>query len=150
MADDARQAQPLSKPVEKMETQYLTPQRAVNRGLWTIVVPTIAVLVAPVFVFVLLVKLHHLPATGPGGVSWALPAFLVSAVGSQLVWSIQGPRWRLWAYRRVEDIASLKRLAAERKMIGPEGSIFEWTEIASRRVRDELRQLEAAARTRRT
>lgn len=133
-----------------MQTQYLSPGEAVNRGLWTIVVPTIAVLVAPLVLFIALVKLHHLPTTGPGGMSWALPAFFVSCVGSQLVWSIQVPRWRLWAYRRVEDIASLKRLAVKRKMIGPEGSLFEWTEIMSRQVRDELRHLEAASRTRGT
>lgn len=131
-----------------METPHVSPQKAVNRGLWTIVVPSMTVLTMPVVVFVVLVKLEYLGTTAPGGMNWALPAFLVSSLGSWLVWSTQVPRWRLWAYRRVNDVVSLKRLAVESRIVWPDGSFFERTEIMSRQVRDELRNLEAASMSR--
>jgi hypothetical protein len=60
-----------------------------------------------------------------------------------LAWSILVPRWRLWAYEQVDDIEALKREAVAAQLTWPEGHWLERTEIASRQLRHELRQLEA-------
>lgn len=102
-----------------------------------------AVLLVPLVAFVMFAKLGYIASVGYAGMKWALPTFFVSFVGSWLVWSIQVPRWRLWAYRHVGDIPLLKRLAAAKQLIWNDGSIFEKTEIMSRSVREELKRLEA-------
>jgi hypothetical protein len=130
-----------------METP-VSPEEALRRAFWMVKLPSMAVLLGPLLTFVLLAKLKYVPSIGYPGMKWAAPFFLVSFVGGWLVWSIQVPRWRLWAYRRVNDIALLKELAVERHIIWQDGSIFEKTEIASPHVRDELRRLEAGARER--
>ena len=43
-------------------------------------------------------------------------------------WSVLVPRWRLWAYQRVDDVPALLEEAAQRQVIWPKGSFFERTE----------------------
>lgn len=57
-------------------------------------------------------------------------------------WSFNVPRWRVWAYRRVDDITALKRTAISVGLIWPAGSWFEKTEIRSRALQAELDCLE--------
>ena len=61
------------------------------------------------------------------------------------LWMIKAPS--LWAYQRVKNISRLKQLAIEKQLIWAEGSIFERTEIMSKRVRLELRRLESGSRS---
>jgi len=61
---------------------------------------------------------------------WAI--FLIGFLGAWLWWSIAVPKWRLWAYERVDDIAELKRRAVAQQLIWPDGSILAKTEIKSR------------------
>src|SRR5262249_45520087 len=105
-------------------------------------VPSLATLVVPLLTYPVLAKLGHVPSIGYPGMKWALPILFGSIAASWLVWSVQVPRWRLWAYRRVGDIRLLKRAAAASQLIWREGSIFERTEIMSRSVRSELKRLE--------
>lgn len=65
-------------------------------------------------------------------------------VPSWLVWSSQITLWRLWAYRRVDDVAALKD-AANGLLIWPDGHVFERTEFRSRRQAEELRRLEQSS-----
>jgi len=58
-----------------------------------------------------------------------------------LWWSLSVPKWRVWAYERVSDLAQLKLLAVQGGLTWPDGWIFEKTEIKSKR----LRALEEAA-----
>jgi hypothetical protein len=67
-----------------------------------------------------------------------------------LAWSLLTPRWRLWAYERVENIEELKRLAVERRLTWPDGHIFGKTEIVSRSMREKLRSLEDEKQTARS
>jgi hypothetical protein len=78
--------------------------------------------------------------SGPILVGLMLSGFL----GGWLSWSILVPRWRLWAYRRVDNLSALKALAVQRSLIWPEGHIFERTEIRPRWLRGELAGLEAS------
>jgi hypothetical protein len=67
--------------------------------------------------------------------------------GAWTAWSFMTPIWRLWAYRRVDDLDELKALAVEAKVVWPEGHPFQRTEIMSAATRTELQRLEAAARS---
>jgi hypothetical protein len=121
-------------------------EQAIRRAFWTVKAPSIAAFLLPLGTYIVLAKVGYLPSIGYAGMRWALPTFALSFVGSWLVWSVQIPRWRLWAYQRVDDIELLKELAVERQYIWPEGSVFQKTEFMSQAVRDQIRALEARVR----
>jgi hypothetical protein len=129
-----------------MLQETITAEQALKRAFWRVKLPSMAILIVPLLAYAGLAKLNYVPSYGYAGMRLALPTLLFSFVGSWLVWSVQVPRWRLWAYRRVKDIEQLKELAIERQYIWPDGSIFEKTEIMSRKVRDELRKLEEVSK----
>jgi hypothetical protein len=122
----------------------ITAEQPIRRAFWTIKAPSMALLLAPMLTYAIASKLGYVPSYGAAGLKWFLPAFLLSFVGGWVVWSIQVPRWRLWAYERVEDIEALKRKAADNQLIWPEGHFFERTEIASRSTWARIRSFEAA------
>ncbi|ESQ76077.1 hypothetical protein ABAC402_06420 [Asticcacaulis sp. AC402] len=57
-------------------------------------------------------------------------------------WSLAVPKWKLWAYSRVENIKQLKREAVSEGLIWPDGHILEKTEICSKAMRREILRLE--------
>ena len=63
-----------------------------------------------------------------------------------LWWSVSVPKWKLWAYSRVDNLLALKRAAVRAGLIWPDGSLFAKTEICSREVRKQIQALEDAAR----
>lgn len=81
-------------------------------------------------------------AATAGGVAGL--AFLACWPFAWLTWSILAPRWRLWAYERVEDLGELKRLAVQGSLIWPDGHLFERTEIRSKAQRKRISEREAA------
>jgi hypothetical protein len=88
-----------------------------------------------------------LAAIFPGGLQGStLPAWLVMAAVLWCIawaaWSVLVPRWRLWAYRRVENLDSLRQAAVAVGLIWPEGHLFQKTEIASMALKRELARLE--------
>ena len=130
-----------------MDLKYrqVTIDQAIRKAFWMVKLPSMAALFAPLLAYLYLAKLGYLPTIGYAGMKWAVPTLLISFLGSWLVWSIQIPRWRLWAYRRVTDITELKRAAVEAQLIWSEDSGLNKTEIMSRSLRDELRRLEDAS-----
>ncbi|HMY07588.1 MAG TPA: hypothetical protein PLT57_10940, partial [Accumulibacter sp.] len=60
-----------------------------------------------------------------------LPVLLVSFALAWLWWAVSLPRWRLWAYQRVGDIAALKRVAIAVGLTWPDDHLFGKTEIKS-------------------
>ena len=128
-----------------MTEPEVTVDEALRRAFWTVKVPSMFVLLVPLLTYIVLAKLKYLPRIGYAGMKWFVPIFLLALVGSWLVWSIQVPRWRLWAYRRVMDISLLKEHAIQKQIIWNDESIFTRTEIMSSQVRDELGQLEGAS-----
>jgi hypothetical protein len=65
-----------------------------------------------------------------------------------LAWSILTPRWRVWAYQRVDNIDELKARAVEAGVIWPDGHFFERTEIRSAEQRRRILEIEDAYRRR--
>ena len=124
----------------------MTPEKAVARAFWIVQLPSMFFLIAPLAGAVVLMELEYIPSTGTEGLVWFVVLFAPGFLLSWLVWSLQVPRWRLWAYRRVDDLDKLKRLGVESKILWPEGHVFGQTEIASQKVRAELKKLEQAKR----
>jgi len=102
-------------------------------------VPSMVLLFGPMVAFVFLSKFEIIPSQGWDGFKWFSLSFLTGFFGAWLIWSIQIPRWRLWAYQSVNDIQALKKMAVNAGLIWPDGHSFE---IASREVRERIRRLE--------
>lgn len=58
-----------------------------------------------------------------------LTVVILSFVLPWLYWSFAITRWRLWAFKNVNDVYRLERTAVEKKLIWPRGHFFEKTEI---------------------
>jgi hypothetical protein len=125
-----------------IQEPQISVEQALRKGFWTVKVPSMSVLLVPLAIAWFGMKFKFIPSMGYEGMKWFIPTFVTGFVGSWLVWSIQVPRWRLWAYRRVKNISHLKARAAESQLIWSDGSIFQKTEIMSRSVREELLRLE--------
>ena len=69
----------------------------------------------------------------------------VGFIAAWTVWAILAPRWRLWAYRRVEDVQTLKAEAVGMGLIWPDGHFFERTEWRSPKQAREMARLENAS-----
>jgi hypothetical protein len=115
----------------------MTVSRAINLGLLWVNGPVALLLFGPLFVFAGMI--------GNGVVAreqnWVgLPVFLGGFVLAWLWWSFTIPRWRLWAYERVDDISRLRAEAVKVGLTWPDDSVFTGTEIKSpshaRRERD--------------
>jgi hypothetical protein len=120
----------------------VTPEAAVDRAFWSVKAPSIAAMIGPWLAFAALGKFGVIPSVGYAGLKWFLPVFIGGFLAGWLIWSVQVPRWRRWAYERVEDIEELKAHAVAAQLIWPDGHFFAKTEIASHRLRDEIRMLE--------
>jgi ABC-type transport system involved in Fe-S cluster assembly fused permease/ATPase subunit len=122
--------------------QHVTLDEAISRGTRVVNVPVWLLLATPVVVLVIARKYFHM---GMENGRFALALFVlvvVCFVSAWLWWSIAIPRWRLWAYERVEDIPELKRRAVAAMLIWPDGSIFSRTEIKSAAHAQRERELE--------
>ena len=102
--------------------------KAIWIGLLVVNGPVLLLLCGPLFAFDYLQK--H------GGISrsynWVgLPLFIAGFVLAWLWWSLSVPRWRLWAYQRVSDIAALKERAIGVGLTWPDNHMFGRTEIKS-------------------
>ena len=107
----------------------MSPSRAILIGQCFVNGPVFALLFGPSLI---VWQLSGAPAVISVVVGWRLLAsFGISFALAWLWWSISVPRWRVWAYARVEDVAALKQLAVEARLTWPDGSIFERTELKS-------------------
>jgi len=57
-------------------------------------------------------------------------------------WSFMITKWRIWAFENVRDVHELKSRAIAEKLIWPDGSIFEKTEIRTSQDRERLMLIE--------
>ena len=109
----------------------VTIDAAISRGTRIVNIPVLMFLVAPAVVFV---GGRHSVAILIGEKAFILMVgvlFVLCFACAWLWWSIHVPKWRLWAYERVDNIPELKRRAVAAGLIWPDGSIFSRTEIKS-------------------
>jgi hypothetical protein len=118
----------------------VTTSKAIAVGLVIVNGPVLLLLLGPLFVFAHLRDIALVPQSQ----NWlGLPALLGGFVLAWLWWSLSVPRWRLWAYSRVSDIAELKAHAVSVGLTWPDGHVFERTEIKTSAHANEELQLES-------
>lgn len=123
-------------------TGAVTAKEAIRRAFWMVKVPSMVLMAVPMVALYFATIWSWIPLRGP----WVVPIFLLAFIGSWLAWSVQVPKWRLWAYERVDDIDELKVEAMAAQIIWSGSSIFSRTEIASEATRARIRQLEVQKR----
>ena len=130
---------PAEAPVER-----LTPQAAVDAAARYVSGPVLLIMLAPALVTLALGVVAGIPF----GAFWPVAGMvlIVSWLLAWLAWSILTPRWRLWAYERVEDIDELKRIALADRVLWPEGHIIHRSELAPPVLRARLAMIEAERR----
>jgi hypothetical protein len=105
-------------------------------------IPSMIGMFGPWFAFFVAINLDASRGVGVKGLWRFLPSFLGGFILGWLIWSIQVPHWRLWAYQRVADIDELKWSAVAAQILWPEGHVFQKTEIMSRTLRAKLKAFE--------
>lgn len=103
--------------------------KAIWLGLLVVNGPVLLLLVAPLFAFSYLID-HGIVSRSYNWVG--LLAFLGGFLLAWLWWSVSVPKWRLWAFQRVTDIAALKERAVGVGLTWPDNHVFGRTEIKSR------------------
>lgn len=100
----------------------ISVERAILMGYLFVNIPVGLLIAGP-----MLVVAKYVSRPGPWWIA-VLPGGFILA---WLWWSVVIPKWRLWAYERVQDIGELKRSAVDAQLLWPDGSIFQKTEIKS-------------------
>lgn len=73
---------------------------------------------------------------------WIIPAGFILAVGlGWLYWSVMITKWRIWAFENVRNVHELKKRAVQEKLIWPDDSIFEKTEIRTTVEKQKIKSL---------
>src|SRR5881394_2390721 len=108
-----------------MNTQ-VSVRRAIWVGLAVVNGPVLSLLCAPLAVFSALVSRGAVDRE----CNWVgLPVLIASFLLAWLWWSVSVPRWRLWAYQRVQEIAQLKQRAVAVGLTWPDDHPFAKTEL---------------------
>ncbi|MDN3581486.1 hypothetical protein [Mucilaginibacter flavus] len=103
--------------------ETITVDEALKRGQRMVNYPVIAIQVIGYGSAYCLTKFPAIP-------QWLiLILFLFVFIGAWLYWSFKITTWRLWAFEHVDNVYELKLRAIQGKLIWPDGSFFEKTEI---------------------
>jgi len=112
-------------------TRNTSVRQAINIGLVTVNGPVLPLLLAPM----LMILPHMSQIEHAQGLGFAILLFFGSVISGLPVawawWSFSVPRWRLWAYERVENIPRLKKRAVQVGLVWPDGHFFARTEFKS-------------------
>lgn len=116
--------------------KQITVQEAINKGQQTVNYPVFAVMIIGIAfsIFLFNITIHQaIPTT-----------FLLLSIFifPWLYWSFAIVYWRIWAFTNVRNVHELKRKAIEGKLIWPDESIFNKTEIRNSKQQRILDQLE--------
>jgi hypothetical protein len=109
----------------------VTIDQAIARGTRVVNAPVILLLLSPGIVWVCGGRTLAVHIGDTAMFIAMIVLFVGCFIAAWLWWSVQVPKWRLWAYERVDDIPELKRRAIEARLIWPDRSIFSRTEIRS-------------------
>ena len=115
----------------KESKRTITSGAAIVVGTLVVNLPVFALLAGPAFI-----------ASSMGRDDLTLWILLLSFVAAWGWWSLSVPRWRLWAYERVESTSEVHRKALAAGLLWPRGSFLERTEFKSLAQRKRQEQLE--------
>lgn len=116
-----------------------TIKRAIRRGLLVVNGPVLLLLLGPLGVFAFLIEQRIVSRD----YNWVgLVVFLAGFALAWLWWSYAVPRWRLWAYERVDDTSALKEEAVAVGLTWADGNSLGRTEFRSRAQAQRERELD--------
>jgi hypothetical protein len=124
-------------------SKHVSISKAIWLGWLVVNGPVLLLSCGPFFVFDYLIK------SGVISRSYNWAGFLIITLDFVLAWlwwSLSVPKWRLWAYQRVDDIATLKDRAVAVRLTWPDNHFFSRTEIKSRSHALRERQLDTSLR----
>jgi hypothetical protein len=137
------------RSIGETESEMMSVGRAITAGLFWVNGSAMLGFALPIIVALVvsgMVDLDHLP--GFVALIGIAVVFALSFLMSWIAWSFQCPRWRVWAYRKVDDIEALKSSAVTAGLLWPEGHFFQRTELRAKAQSAELISLENAGITR--
>lgn len=108
---------------------------AIAVGTLWVNIPIVPIMMIPnaIYVFIKTEALTNMARPMSHGELFVLLALIgVGFCMSWLWWSINVPKWRLWASQRVNNIELLKARSVAVGLTWPDGHIFERTEIRSK------------------
>ena len=114
--------------------ENLTVDKAIQKGHQWVNYPVAAILIIGIAFSVLLVGILK---SGFG----FLIGFAATFALAWLWWSFMITKWRIWAFENCRNVHELRRRAVNEKLIWPEGSIFEKTEIRNFEQKKKLKSL---------
>jgi len=107
------------KPMQETVSVY----QAMRKGHRTVNYPSVAIFLGLLFATGILCVCELLPF-------WSFPiGFVVALAASWLYWAFMITRWRLWAFDEVRNVHELRKKAIKERLIWPDGSFFERTEL---------------------
>jgi hypothetical protein len=115
----------------------MTEGKAILIGTLWVNIPVFSLMFSPI-----LILLAFVPEPS---VAVAISVFVPGFIFAWLWWSINVPKWRLWAYKRVSDIKALKNKAILAGLVWPDGSLLSRTEIKSKLHAEQERAFEQNA-----
>ena len=119
-----------------MENKIST-EEALQQGQKIITIPTMITMFGLMIIFFVLGDSGLIPN------QLSVLGLLFSIFCSWIVWSLQVPKWKVWAYGRVKDIGELKSSAVESKLIWNDNSIFTRTEIWTKKQKLIIQKLDS-------
>ena len=125
----------------------MTPDKAVSRGVLVVNGSVKLVMFGAPAAAYDIARFMGVDSSSAYGVAFL--AFVACWPLAWLTWSLLVPRWRFWAYNRVDNIDELKAQGVAAGLIWREGHFFERTEIRTPDQRRRLRELEQAWAARR-
>lgn len=105
--------------------ETVTVDEALSKGRKSINTPVLIIMFGLIVLSVYLVTALHISGW------FAAVGILFAFVIAWLYWSFAITKWRLWAFENVRNVHELKNRAVKEKLIWPDGSFWERTEIRS-------------------
>lgn len=105
--------------------ETVTVDEALSKGRKSINTPVLIIMFGLIALSVYLVTALHISGW------FAAVGILFAFVIAWLYWSFAITKWRLWAFENVRNVHELKNRAVKEKLIWPDGSFWERTEIRS-------------------
>ncbi len=115
----------------------ITVDTALRRGQVAVTIPALVTIAC----FIALC--YFLSATNLAPNYLGAVGILLAPVVGWTYWSFAITKWRIWAFRNVDDVHELKAKAISENLIWPDGSIFERTEIRTKSEHETIKKLES-------
>ncbi|MCY1646688.1 hypothetical protein OVA11_06250 [Caulobacter sp. SL161] len=132
----------IEHPSEEDDIETPAEKLAVRAGYWRVTLPVWLVTMALIWPPILYLGVEQAFDTS-GGLRIVCGFLVAGLAAGWMWWSFSAPRWRLWAYQRVTDLAKLEQLAVADGLVWPVSHPLTRTEFRFGELGARLRAFEA-------